>query len=181
MLSFKTTSRSSPLTRPSSTSSPTWSSASAPTPPPPSSSPSSVISSSLVNSLTSSASLPLSLLRSRHAPSESHSLSSTTICASISLSTTPMRWTQPQPCKRRSGAFLCEKMVEAASDKFFVVVDETKLASRLNGSAVLLEVQSGLTSEVVQESRSGGAWVVLEQLKKYIKKYPFHMKKKYIF
>ncbi|KAL4389583.1 uncharacterized protein DS421_3g66440 [Arachis hypogaea] len=93
--------------------------------------PSSVISSSSVNTPTSSASLPPSALRNRHVLSEFRSLSSTTIPASISLSTTPMKWTRPQPCKKlRQRSFLLEAIF---FDKFIVVVDETKLVSRLGG------------------------------------------------
>ncbi|KAL4317444.1 hypothetical protein AHAS_Ahas15G0385700 [Arachis hypogaea] len=55
--------------------------------------PSSVISSPLVNSPTSSAFQPSSALRNKHVLSESRSLSSTIIPASISSSTAPMRWT----------------------------------------------------------------------------------------
>ncbi|KAL4349053.1 hypothetical protein AHAS_Ahas10G0003500 [Arachis hypogaea] len=54
--------------------------------------PSLVISSPLVNCPTSSAFLPPSALRNKHVLSESRSLSSTTIPALISSSTTSMRW-----------------------------------------------------------------------------------------
>ncbi|KAL6989804.1 putative ribose-5-phosphate isomerase 3, chloroplastic [Sarracenia purpurea var. burkii] len=43
--------------------------------------------------------------------------------------------------KGRGGALLREKMVEAASDKFVVVVDETKLVSGLGGSGLAMPVE----------------------------------------
>ncbi|KAL4274917.1 hypothetical protein AHAS_Ahas20G0055100 [Arachis hypogaea] len=92
--------------------------------------PSSVISTPLVNSPTSSVSLPSNALRNWHVLSESRSLSSTTIPTSISSSTAPMRWTRPQSCKRlRRRSFL----LKATFDEFIVVVDETKLVSGLEG------------------------------------------------
>ncbi|KAL4326857.1 hypothetical protein AHAS_Ahas13G0042000 [Arachis hypogaea] len=61
---------------------------------------SSVISSPPVNSPILLTSLPPSALKNKHVLSESRSLSSTTIPASISSSTAPMRCTRLQPCKR---------------------------------------------------------------------------------
>lgn len=43
--------------------------------------------------------------------------------------------------KGRGGALLREKMVEAASDKFVVVADETKLVSGLGGSGLAMPVE----------------------------------------
>ncbi|XP_057439482.1 probable ribose-5-phosphate isomerase 3, chloroplastic [Lotus japonicus] len=43
--------------------------------------------------------------------------------------------------KGRGGALLREKMVEAASDKFVVVVDDTKLVSGLGGSGLAMPVE----------------------------------------
>ncbi|KAJ8760678.1 hypothetical protein K2173_017671 [Erythroxylum novogranatense] len=43
--------------------------------------------------------------------------------------------------KGRGGALLREKMVEAASDKFVVVVDETKLVTGLGGSKLAMPVE----------------------------------------
>ncbi|KAF0909383.1 hypothetical protein E2562_035823 [Oryza meyeriana var. granulata] len=43
--------------------------------------------------------------------------------------------------KGRGGALLREKMVEAASDKFIVVVDETKLVTGLGGSGLAMPVE----------------------------------------
>ncbi|KAJ1701230.1 hypothetical protein LUZ63_001009 [Rhynchospora breviuscula] len=43
--------------------------------------------------------------------------------------------------KGRGGALLREKMVEAASDKFVVVVDETKLVTGLGGSGLAMPVE----------------------------------------
>lgn len=43
--------------------------------------------------------------------------------------------------KGRGGALLREKMVEAASDKFVVVVDETKLVDGLGGSGLAMPVE----------------------------------------
>lgn len=43
--------------------------------------------------------------------------------------------------KGRGGALLREKMVEAASDKFIVVVDETKLVDGLGGSGLAMPVE----------------------------------------
>ncbi|TVU41718.1 hypothetical protein EJB05_15262, partial [Eragrostis curvula] len=43
--------------------------------------------------------------------------------------------------KGRGGALLREKMVEAASDKFIVIVDETKLVSGLGGSGLAMPVE----------------------------------------
>ncbi|XP_057740511.1 probable ribose-5-phosphate isomerase 1 [Arachis stenosperma] len=43
--------------------------------------------------------------------------------------------------KGRGGALLREKMVEAASDKFVVVIDETKLVSGLGGSDLAIPVE----------------------------------------
>ncbi|KAJ4822269.1 putative ribose-5-phosphate isomerase 3, chloroplastic [Turnera subulata] len=43
--------------------------------------------------------------------------------------------------KGRGGALLREKMVEAASDSFVVVVDETKLVSGLGGSGLAMPVE----------------------------------------
>ncbi|KAL4395821.1 hypothetical protein AHAS_Ahas01G0030200 [Arachis hypogaea] len=137
--------------------------------------PSSVISSPPANSLTSSASLPPSALRNRYVLSEFRFLSSTTILASISSSTVPMRWTRPQPCKRPRQR---SSLLKATFDKFIVVVDKTKLVLGLGGATlrcrrggtVLQKVQSGSVSRVVQGRKSGGARAVFEQLQKYIKK-----------
>ena len=43
--------------------------------------------------------------------------------------------------KGRGGALLREKMVEAASDKFIVVVDDTKLVDGLGGSRLAMPVE----------------------------------------
>ncbi|GAB4835993.1 Probable ribose-5-phosphate isomerase 3, chloroplastic [Ancistrocladus abbreviatus] len=43
--------------------------------------------------------------------------------------------------KGRGGALLREKMVEAASDKFIVIVDETKLVEGLGGSGLAMPVE----------------------------------------
>ncbi|XP_078445794.1 ribose 5-phosphate isomerase, type A protein [Wolffia australiana] len=43
--------------------------------------------------------------------------------------------------KGRGGALLREKMVEAASDKFIVIVDETKLVDGLGGSGLAMPVE----------------------------------------
>lgn len=43
--------------------------------------------------------------------------------------------------KGRGGALLREKMVEAASDKFVVVVDDTKLVTGLGGSGLAMPVE----------------------------------------
>lgn len=43
--------------------------------------------------------------------------------------------------KGRGGALLQEKMVEAASDKFVVVADETKLVTGLGGSGLAMPVE----------------------------------------
>lgn len=43
--------------------------------------------------------------------------------------------------KGRGGALLREKMVEAASDKFVVVADETKLVTGLGGSGLAMPVE----------------------------------------
>ncbi|KAK3124581.1 hypothetical protein QOZ80_7BG0588770 [Eleusine coracana subsp. coracana] len=43
--------------------------------------------------------------------------------------------------KGRGGALLREKMVEAASDKFIVIVDETKLVTGLGGSGLAMPVE----------------------------------------
>uniref|UniRef100_A0A0E0LHR3 ribose-5-phosphate isomerase n=1 Tax=Oryza punctata TaxID=4537 RepID=A0A0E0LHR3_ORYPU len=43
--------------------------------------------------------------------------------------------------KGRGGALLREKMVEAASDKFIVVVDDTKLVTGLGGSGLAMPVE----------------------------------------
>lgn len=43
--------------------------------------------------------------------------------------------------KGRGGALLREKMVEAASDKFVVVVDDTKLVDGLGGSGLAMPVE----------------------------------------
>ncbi|KAL4322805.1 hypothetical protein AHAS_Ahas14G0247200 [Arachis hypogaea] len=95
--------------------------------------PSSVISSPLVNSPTSSASLPSSAPRNMHVISESSSLSSTIIPASISSSTAPIRWTRPQPCKRPRRR---SSLLVATFNKFIVVVDETKFVSGLEGATL---------------------------------------------
>jgi ribose 5-phosphate isomerase A len=43
--------------------------------------------------------------------------------------------------KGRGGALLREKMVEAASDKFIAIVDETKLVTGLGGSGLAMPVE----------------------------------------
>jgi ribose 5-phosphate isomerase A len=43
--------------------------------------------------------------------------------------------------KGRGGALLREKMVEAASDKFVVVIDDTKLLTGLGGSGLAMPVE----------------------------------------
>jgi len=43
--------------------------------------------------------------------------------------------------KGRGGALLREKMVEAASEKFIVVIDETKLVDGLGGSGLAMPVE----------------------------------------
>uniref|UniRef100_A0A803KPS0 ribose-5-phosphate isomerase n=1 Tax=Chenopodium quinoa TaxID=63459 RepID=A0A803KPS0_CHEQI len=55
--------------------------------------------------------------------------------------------------KGRGGALLREKMVEAASDKFIVVVDDTKLVDGLGGSRLAMPVEVEIFKELGCEAK----------------------------
>ena len=76
------------------------------------------------------------------APSASPSPSSTTTFASISPSTAPTR-SEPTSTLLKAIAALssAKKMVNAASDKLIVVIDDTKLVSGFNDNGLTMPVE----------------------------------------
>ncbi|KAK1295761.1 putative ribose-5-phosphate isomerase [Acorus calamus] len=138
----KTTSRDSPPLKPSNTSSPAWSSVSAPAPPPPSSSPRSAPSSPPAPSPTHLG-VPTSKRTAEQAASLGIPLAALDDYPHLDLAIDGADEVDPNLdlVKGRGGALLREKMVEAASDKFVVVADETKLVSGLGGSGLAMPVE----------------------------------------